>query len=160
MQMLLQKKQVAMIGRRLHLITVTDGESRVINGRKLTFFDIQSTKVKQFGFTMETDGKPLVCCGDEPFNECERKYAENCSWLLHEAFCLNGQADIFHPYEKNHSTVKDAAELAESLHAEHLLLYHTEDKNILRRKELYTAEAAAFFHGKIHVPDDLETLEI
>jgi hypothetical protein len=41
----------------------------------VTFFDIGSTKAKQFGFQMIYDGgKVLTCCGDEPYNECEEKY--------------------------------------------------------------------------------------
>ena len=54
------------------------------------------------------DGKKLTCCGDEPYNEANESYAKDSTWLLHEAFCLYGQADIFKPYEKHHSTVKDA----------------------------------------------------
>ena len=86
--------------------------------------------------------------------------SQHSTWLLHEAFCLHGQADIFHPYEKHHSTVKDAAELAESLGVKNLLLYHTEDKNIARRKELYTAEGRQYFHGNLFVPEDLEVIEL
>ena len=59
---------------------------------------------------------------------------------MHEAFCLYSQADIFDPYEKHHSTVKDAGELAEKLGVQNLLLYHTEDWNLPRRKELYMNE--------------------
>ena len=116
---------------------------------------------KQYGFCMELgSGEKLTCCGDEPYNECEKQYAEHSTWLLHEAFCLHGQADLFHPYEKHHSTVKDAAELAESLGVKNLLLYHTEDKNIARRKELYTAEGRQYFHGNLFVPEDLEVIEL
>ena len=50
---LIQKKDVAMIGQRLHLIPVEDGASKEILGKKVTFFDIQSTKAKQFGFCMD-----------------------------------------------------------------------------------------------------------
>ena len=50
---LLQKKDVAFIGKRLHLIPVADDESVSILSKKVTFFDIQSTKAKQFGFCME-----------------------------------------------------------------------------------------------------------
>ena len=48
---LIQKKDVAMIGRRLHLIPVEGGASKEILGKKVTFFDIQSTKAKQFGIS-------------------------------------------------------------------------------------------------------------
>lgn len=158
---LLQKKQTAFIGKRLHLIVVEDGESAEIIGKKVTFFDIQSTKAKQFGFSMEMkEGENLTCCGDEPYKECERDYAWKSKWLLHEAFCLHGEADIFHPYERNHSTVKDACQLASELQVENLLIYHTEDKNISRRKELYLTEGEKYFAGKIYVPDDLEQIEL
>ena len=36
---------------------------------------------------------------DEPYQERERQYVENSKWLLHEAFCLYSQADIFSPYQ-------------------------------------------------------------
>ena len=145
----------------LRLIIVEDGESTQILGHPVTFFDIHSTKAKQFGFTMEfASGRRLTCCGDEPYNEAEYPYAKDSEWLLHEAFCLYDQADVFHPYEKHHSTAKDAALLAEQLGVKHLLLYHTEDKNLARRKALYTAEARQQFHGEVHVPEDLESYEL
>ena len=156
---LLQKKETAFIGKRLRLIPVQDGEQKTILNRNVTFFDIQSSKAKQFGFCMELgDGQKLTCCGDEPYNLCERKYAEGSKWLLHEAFCLYSQADVFAPYEKHHSTVKDACELAEELGVQNLLLYHTEDRNLPHRKELYTKEGRDYFTGKLFVPDDLETV--
>ena len=145
----------------LRLIIVEDGEMTQILGHPVTFFDIHSTKAKQFGFTMEFASKRrLTCCGDEPYNEAEYPYAKGSEWLLHEAFCLYEQADVFHPYEKHHSTAKDAALLAEQLGVKHLLLYHTEDKNLARRRELYTAEARQQFQGEVHVPEDLESYEL
>ena len=144
-----------------------NGEARIYAHREVveihpvTFFDIHSTKAKQFGFTMEFAPKRrLTCCGDEPYNEAEYPYAKGSEWLLHEAFCLYEQADVFHPYEKHHSTAKDAALLAEQLGVKHLLLYHTEDKNLARRRELYTAEARQQFQGEVHVPEDLEGYEL
>ena len=160
-KMLYPEKICRFIGDRFHLIPISDGEEREIIGKRFKFFDIGSTKLTQFGFTVELDdGEKLTCCGDEPFRECERKYADGSKWLLHEAFCLYAEADAFHPYEKHHSTAKDAALLAEDLGVKNLLLYHTEDKNIDCRKELYTAEAKSFFGGGVCVPDDLETIEL
>ena len=145
----------------LRQIIVEDGEMTQILGHPVTFFDIHSTKAKQFGFTLEFAPKRrLTCCGDEPYNEAEYLYAKDSEWLLHEAFCLYEQADVFHPYEKHHSTAKDAALLAEQLGVKHLLLYHTEDKNLARRRELYTAEARQQFQGEVHVPEDLESYEL
>lgn len=158
---LIQKKDVEYLGKRLHLIEVVDGEEKEIIGKKMTFFDINSTKAKQFGFTMMLNDKDkLTCLGDEPFNECERKYALNSKWLLQEAFCLYSEKDEFKPYEKNHSTVKDACELAKELNAENVVLYHTEDKNIKNRKKLYTAEGREEYSGNIFVPDDMEVIEL
>ena len=63
-------------------------------------------------------------------------------------------------YEKHHSTVKDACELAEELGVENLVLYHTEDRNLARRKQLYREEGKAYFRGNLFVPDDLEILTL
>lgn len=158
---LLQPKEAAQIGKRLHLVTVKDGETRMINDRKVTFFDIGSTKAKQFGLRMELpDGEALTFCGDEPYNECEEAYVKGSKWLLHEAFCLHSQADAFRPYEKHHSTALDAGRLAEQLGVRNLVLYHTEDRTLAQRRAAYTAEAAAEFSGRIFVPDDLDVLEL
>ena len=105
-------------------------------------------------------GKRLVCCGDEPYNDCEKPYVEDCEWLLHEAFCLYSERALFNPYEKHHSTVKDACELAQKLHVPNLVLYHTEDKNIQNRKELYSAEGESYFSGNLYIPNDLESIKI
>ena len=73
---LLQKKQTDFIDKRLHLVEVHDGKSLEIIGHKVTFFDIQSTKAKQFGYRMDLgDGKKLTCCGDEPLAGCCTKHS-------------------------------------------------------------------------------------
>jgi len=64
------------------------------------------------------------------------------------------------PYDKHHSTVKDACQLAQDLNVDNLILYHTEDKNISRRKELYTEEGRQYYKGNLLIPDDLETFEL
>ncbi|WP_251496778.1 MBL fold metallo-hydrolase [Otoolea muris] len=172
--MLLQKKQAAHIraaGRGaaadpeeekgIVLIPVSDQEERRILGRRVVFFDIHSEKAKQFGFTMYLEGEEkLTCCGDEPYNESEYAFANGSRWLLHEAFCLHSQAEQFHPYEKHHSTVKDACQTAGRLHVKNLVLYHTEDTRLAERKALYTKEAAEYFSGNIYVPDDLEEIDL
>ncbi len=158
---LLPKKDSAYIDKRLHLVEVSDGKTLEIIGHEVTFFDIHSTKAKQFGFKMDIrDDKSLTCCGDEPLNETVSRYAEGAEWMLHEAFCLYSQADIFDPYEKHHSTVKDACELAERLNVKNLILYHTEDKNLACRKELYMAEGSVYYHGNLLIPNDLESITV
>lgn len=132
-----------------------------IMGMSFCFFDIFSTKMKQFGFrAVLPDGQAIVCLGDEPYNEACRKYVEYADWLLAEAFCLYRDREIFSPYEKHHSTALDAGRLAETLGVKHLVLYHTEDKTLSERKKEYTREASSVFSGKVYVPDDLERIPL
>ncbi|WP_026892144.1 MBL fold metallo-hydrolase [Lacrimispora aerotolerans] len=157
----LQGKFYELIGKRIHLTGVDDGETKTILGNQVTFFDIQSTKAEQYGFTtVLQNGKTLTFCGDEPLSSACLPYAKNCDWLLHEAFCLYEERERFKPYEKHHSTVKDACELAQELNAENLILWHTEDSDILHRKERYTKEGAPYYDGRLFVPDDREILPL
>ena len=127
----------------------------------VTFFDIHSTKAKQFGFYTAAKGdKKLVCLGDEPCADCCRDIAEGADWLLCEAFCLAADSDRFKPYEKHHSTVREACELAQQLGAPNLVLWHTEDKHIRDRKQLYTQEGRAYYDGCLYVPDDLDVITL
>ena len=154
-----QGKFFKMIGERIFFHSVADGETRNILGYDVQFFDIRSTKAKQFGFTMRLkNGKKFTFVGDEPYQEHEKEYAEGADWLLHEAFCLYRDRDIYKPYEKHHTTVKEACENAEMLQAANLILYHTEDKNIVNRKSLYSEEGKQYYHGNLLVPDDLERI--
>ena len=158
---LIRGKDVAMLDDRLHLVEIQDGQTSEINGWEISFFDIGSTKAQQFGFTMKLDdGQKLTCCGDEPYAECAYEYAYGSKWLLHEAFCLYEERDVFNPYEKNHSTVKDACELCQKLDVKNVILYHTVENNLKDRKKLYTAEGKKYFNGNIFVPDDLEVIEL
>ena len=64
------------IGDRIHIVPVEDGEERPFGSYRATFFDIGSTKAKQFGFTLALhSGKKLSCLGDEPCTPRGRKYA-------------------------------------------------------------------------------------
>ena len=153
----IQKKVCRHMGERIQFVKVESGEQREIMGCTVTFFDIASTKAKQFGFTMKLkNGGKFTCVGDEPYNEANYEYVKGSSWLLHEAFCLYAEADKFKPYEKHHSTVKEACQPAEELGVPNLLLYHTEETHLKERKELYTAEGQEYYHGNLYVPDDME----
>ena len=159
----LKKKDLAQIGKNIIFHEVKDADQVDFMSlyMHITFFDIESTKAKQFGFLAEfIDGDTLCCLGDEPYNDRCRVYAQDCKWLLSEAFCLYADKDIFKPYEKHHSTVKEASETAEMLNVENLVLYHTEDKNILKRKEKYTDEAREYYYGNVYVPNDLERIKL
>ena len=165
--MILAKKQLAKVAERVVFHQLEDGDCFEVGDMKLECFDIQSTKEKQFGFRAELpssdeSGKPLVlaCLGDEPYNELNRRYIVGTDWMMCEAFCLYADRDTFKPYEKCHSTALDAGKLAEELGVKNLILYHTEEKTLVNRKENYTREAAENFKGRIFVPDDLEVIEL
>lgn len=140
---------------------VKEGDQAEAAGMRLTFFDIRSTKMKQFGFqAILPDQQRLACLGDEPYNPACRQFVDKCDWMLCEAFCRYEDRDIFHPYEKHHSTVLDAGRTANELQVKNLLLYHTEDKHLATRKESYTAEAKSVFGGNVFVPNDLEHIQL
>lgn len=156
---ILPQKEADGIGNLVTMHCLEDGDKFEAGGFSLQCFDIHSTKERQFGFTaLLPDGQRLCCLGDEPYNPLCEQYAEGADWLMSEAFCLYEDRGQFQPYEKHHSTVLDAARLAEELRVKNLILYHTEDKTLETRKTKYTSEAATAFRGHIWVPDDLEKI--
>ena len=157
----IQGKFYRLLGERIHLIPVADGEQCRILDLDLTFFDIHSTKARQFGFTAKLPNHHTLCfAGDEPLTEFCLDAARNCDWMLHEAFCLYHDREEFKPYEKHHSTVKEACELAETLKIKNLVLWHTEDRTFPNRKEAYTKEGSAYYSGTLFVPNDKEILAL
>ncbi|WP_297520836.1 MBL fold metallo-hydrolase [uncultured Clostridium sp.] len=157
----LKKKFLDMFGKEIIFKEVSGGQTLNILGRDTTFFDIKSTKLLQYGFkTTLLNGKSLVFIGDEPYREEEKDYALNTDYLLHEAFCLYSEKDKYKPYEKHHATAKDACANATLVNAKNVIIYHTEDDNLDKRKDLYTNEGKTEFTGNIIVPDDLEIIEL
>ena len=158
-EMMLPRKFSSMLGDKILLVEVTDGEHFEAAGMQLVAFDIHSTKEKQFGFTaLLPDGTRVACLGDEPFNSHCREHVAGADWLLSEAFCLYDDRERFKPYEKHHSTALDTGRLAKELNVRNLVMYHTEDKTLATRKQTYAEEAAKEFDGNIYVPDDLEVI--
>lgn len=158
---MLASKMVSCIGDRIIVDFVDNGMSREINGCMYTFFDICSTKMKQYGFAFTTnEHKKVVCLGDEPYNMYNQKYVQGADWMMCEAFCLYADREKYKPYEKHHSTALDAGKLAENLNVRNLLLYHTEDDHLSNRKEAYGREARMNFNGNVFVPDDMEVIEL
>ncbi len=154
----LEDSLTSFLGKRVIFHPVEDRDQASFLDESFTFFDIHSTKIKQFGFVMEK--QQIVFAGDEPYNTlCDNCCVGN-KMLLHEAFCLYSQRDIYKPYEKHHSTALDAAKIATHLGVERLVLWHSEDQNLANKKELYTKEAREAFAGRIEVPLDLEVLEL
>ena len=157
----LPQKFVDWFDKRIIFHVVEDKEEMQILDYNIKFLDIHSEKDRQFGFkTCLQNGKSFVFLGDETFNEILRNEVQGCDWLLHEAFCLESEAEECKPYEKKHSTVKNAAEIAASLQVHNLVLYHGGDNDLHNRKENYTKEAMQYFHEKIYVPDDLDVIAL
>lgn len=148
----------------IQFIPIHEDDKLTECGIELEVIDIHSTKKKQLGFRAVIQNKDrectLVCLGDEPCHATSEKYVKNADWLLSEAFCLRSEEELFHPYEKKHSTAYDAGQIAEKLGVRNLLLYHTEDSDLENRAKKYTEEAGRSFKGNIYVPDDLETIRI
>ncbi len=156
---ILPPKEAEGIGHIVTMHYLSDGDRFEAGGFPIQCFDIHSTKEYQFGFTAELpDIQRLCCLGDEPFSPQCRQYAEGVDWLMSEAFCLYEDREQFQPYEKHHSTVLDAARLAQELGVRNLILYHTEDRTLDTRKKRYTAEARRAFKGNVVVPDDLDKI--
>ncbi len=158
----MQPRLQAFFGDKIILHPIENGIKEKILGREFTFFDIQSVKELQHGFTCRLlNGKKLSFLGDEPFHECERQYVENSDYLLQEAYCLYSEVELFRPYTKHHGTVVDSCKNADSLGAKTTILFHTEGKTPLElRQKRYLQEARASFSGTVYVPNDLDVISL
>ena len=144
----------------VNFVVLNDGDTFNINGVDYTFFDVKAKGTKLFGFECILNNKKVAFLGDETLNPELYEKIRGFDYVMHEAFCLNSEENIFHAYEKHHSTTKSVSEIMNSLNIKNLILYHTEDSHKEMRKELYTKEAQDYFNGKVIVPDDLEIIDI
>ena len=160
-RMLLKPKSCSYLETRIHFIPVFDHEERKILNYKVTFFDIESKKAKQFGYHLEwPDGMRLVFAGDEPLSPNGEQFCQEADWLLQEAFCLYDEEPLYHAYQYSHQTVREAGEKAERNHVKNLLVWHTEDGTFGYRKELYEKEAKQYYQGRIWVPEDGDVIDL
>lgn len=138
---ILPSEYVRLIQERLRLRIVKDQETLSVAGRDMTFFDVHARGNQLYGFSMILDsGKRLVFLGDETCQPLLYEQLKGADYVMHEAFCLDSEQDIFHPYEKHHSTVKSVCEIFQSLDVKNLILFHTEDTHLQERKKLYLRE--------------------
>lgn len=152
---------VDLITKYLNIIILNDNDTKNICGRDYTFFDVKAKGNKLYGFeTILDDNKKFVFLGDETCNPEIYYKIKNCDYVMHEAFCLDSEQDIFKPYEKHHSTVKSVCENFKDFNIKNLILFHTEDTHLNDRKELYTKEGKQYFPNNILVPYDLEIIEL
>lgn len=158
-ELTLAKKHLACMDQRIHFQVISDMEEKKILSMQIRFFDIHSTKAKQFGCIMElSDGERVMFPGDEPLSREQEPMAKDVKWLIHEAFCLKSQEKKYKPYEKHHSTAFDAGETARRVNAKNLILWHSEDDNLENKGALYSGEAEGTFEGNVFVPADFDII--
>lgn len=158
---LLRKEQQRFIDKRIFINVVKDHEKIKVLDYELEFLDIISKSDKQYGFkTILNNGHTLAFLGDEPLDEQLYNDVKNADYLLHEAFCLETEADKFKPREKNHDTVKSASIKAQNIGVKNLILWHTQENLGNQRQSEYLKEAKENFKGNIFIPNDLDIIEL
>lgn len=158
--LVLPEKLVKIVFDIINFCPLKDGDSILINDIKYNFFDIKAKGVKQFGFDCIIDERKLVFLGDETFNLELAWRVRDAFFVMHEAFCLDSEENIFHAYEKNHSTVKKACLMMDELNVKCLILYHTEESHSINKKKLYLEEGKQYFHKILLVPNDLDIIDL
>ncbi|PIN79667.1 hypothetical protein COV16_03055 [Candidatus Woesearchaeota archaeon CG10_big_fil_rev_8_21_14_0_10_34_8] len=152
------KKHYEPVKETLEFVILKHGMEYGIGKWKLKFFNIKSRASPQFGCTIVfPDKTKLAFLGDEPLREYYHGIVMDSDVLIHEAFCLDKDQDIFKPHAKNHCTVKEAAQNAALINAKKLALFHMEDRTLKTRKKKYATEAKKYFNGNIFVPVDCDT---
>ncbi len=157
----LQPKIIQLFSSRILFHVVDDGQTVQVLSFPVTFFDIHSIKMKQFGFSLiDHQNQKITFLGDEPYHENCYPYVKDSHWLFHDAYCLDSEKEIFLPYPKRHSTVKDAAIIASKLKVKHLVLWHSEETHDIYKPKLYLQEASQYFNGDIYIPLDLTIINL
>lgn len=141
-------------------VVLNYGDKYNINGIDYEFFDILAKGAKQFGFECMLDNNRFIFLGDETLKSELYSRVKGADYVTHEAMCLDKEENIFHAYEKNHSTALSAAKMMNDLDVKNLILYHTEETHGKNRKKMYTEEAKSVFNGNVYVPDDLEEIQL
>lgn len=144
----------------VHFHILKDHEVVNINGIDYTFFDVKEKSVKLYGFKCTINNKIITFVGDSTLNNEIKDIVKDSDYAMHEAFCLDSEEDIFHAYEKKHSTVKYACEVMNGLNVKNLILFHTEESHGKARKALYEEEGNKYFEGRVIVPDDMEEINL
>ena len=143
-----------------NFIILNDNDKYIINNIEYNFFDLKSKSVKIYGFECLINNKRLVFLGDvNPVKKIKNRIL-NADYVMHDVFCLDSEENIFHAYDKHHSTVKTACVNMQELSVKNLIMYHTEETHGNSRKFLYTNEGKKYYTGNIIVPDDLEIIDI
>ncbi|MDO5556818.1 MAG: MBL fold metallo-hydrolase [Clostridia bacterium] len=162
-KMFIPKDFLLSIAENINIVEVMDGEEVLILNNRVKFFDIKAVKIIQFGFTMWiNENERLTFIGDEVCSSyIEKDYVKNTKWLIGDAYMAGDEAEKYNPIKKHrHSTVKFISELSERLDVKNIILSHTIDNNLDKRKEIFLNDSKKYFSGNIFIPDDLEKILI
>ena len=158
---LLRKEQQRFIDKRILIHIVNDHQKEKILNYDLEFLDIISKSDKQYGFkTTLNNGKTICFLGVESLDERLYDDIRNSDYVLHEAFCLEIEADKFKARKKNHDTVKSASIKAQNIEAKNLILWHTHENLKNQRQTKYLKEAKKYFKGNVYVPNDFDIINL
>lgn len=157
---LLPKGAVEILDKNIKINVLKDEEKFNVIGLEFTALDMKARGNTLLGFEVTIEDKRLCFLGDEECNPELYEKIENADYVMHEAFCLDEEADIFKPYEKHHSTVKSACEKMNKLNIKNLILYHTEESHLNNRKELYLNEGKKYFNNNLIIPDEMEEIKL
>lgn len=148
------------------MVSITDfhivahGDRLAVEDVEVEFIDCRSENVMQTGYIMHLpSGRTFATLGDEALNPRNADLVAGVDYLHCGAFCLYADRERFRPYEKHHFTVRDVAREAEKAAVKTLILSHSEDVTD-RKRENYTAEAAASFSGRTIIPADGERIDL
>jgi len=105
-------------------------------------------------------GMKIVYSGDTKPCKDIKKLASNADLLIHDAFFESGAKEWAEA--RGHSTIKEAAEIAEEANAKVLALVHFHWTRYRRKNfvEKAITEAKEVFGGEIIVPHDLESIDL
>mgnify|MGYP000025828307 FL=1 len=151
--------RVQVLNENINIQILSDGDKFETIGLDFTAIDMKAKKNTLLGFEVKLDNNKRLCfLGDEECNPEIYPKIKNADYIMHEAFCLDSEQDIFKPYEHKHSTVKSVCKKMNNLNIKNLILYHTEETHISNRKELYINEGKEYFTNNIIVPDEMEEI--
>ena len=155
----LAKKTCLVVYNNVNFVVVKPGDKLNIIGLDFSFFDSYAKGVELTCFETNIEGKSLVFLGDTTCAECNYEILKNKDYVMHEALCLDKDADIYYPYEKNHATVKSICDNLKDLNIQNIIIYHTVDDYKEKRKQEFLDEAKKCdFKGNVIVPEDMEEI--
>lgn len=157
----LPQRHIEKLQKCLNFIIIKPGDKLNIIGLDFSFFDSFDEGNNLTCFETIIDGKSLVFLGDATCNNKNYDILKKKDYVMHEAFCLDKDADIYKPYEKHHSTVKSICESLKDFNIKNLILYHTVDDYKDSRKKEYLEEVKMCdYKGNVIVPEDMEEIQL